>query len=204
MPTLVCPAKTVHVIRDERELRSMCQRFGIMKIHSNLRQLCSWDEVGSDRSGRGLAGGWTLLENVKWLACGGVETLFPVCGTAKQIHKTLPGLRVGTTPEHVKKLLNGERKSLEDGRWKCLNPGKSACPAFALSLVDGDSLLGRMGAAGQPSQVDFAIDPITAAHRLPPSLTLPHTAPRGVRLDDRGLDRSAPPSGDCYVRCLRA
>ena len=150
------PQKTVHVVANEAALKALCDRLRLGgKLHGNLRQLCNWDKVGDDRDGRGLASGWALIESVKWLRRAGSEFLYPAIGKVSDIMKAIPDLQAEATPGAVKKLLNGQTKTV-GGLWTCLNPGSLPPPAFALNLSDGDSLFGHRPPASQAVHVDYA------------------------------------------------
>ena len=68
-------------------------------------------------------GGWTLLENVRWLQRDGIDVYLPAVGTASQIRSSITGLSDATASDDiVKNLLNGKTKTWPEG-WSCLPKG---------------------------------------------------------------------------------
>ena len=64
---LVSPDRTLYavcrpdVVKDKNELMDLCKQLRIgWQLEANLRQLCDWDKVGKDRSGRDKAQNWQL------------------------------------------------------------------------------------------------------------------------------------------------
>jgi len=142
----------VHVVASKEELTVLAKQLKVGKV-SNLHQLCEYDGVGADRSGRGKAKGWSQVEDVKWLKRKGSDILLPMYGfTAPELVKRTPELQ-GMADSSLKKLLNGALKKV--GVWSCLNPGKAAPPAFVERLRDGDSLRGHRAAAAEADLPDF-------------------------------------------------
>ena len=85
-----------------------------------------FDDVASDRSGRGKAKGWADLFDVKWLQHVDSGILLPAYGfTAPELVKKTRELQ-GMADVMLQKLMNGAKKKV--GKWTCLNPGKDAPP----------------------------------------------------------------------------
>ena len=105
---LVSPEHIVYQVNSREELKELVRRLRIdEKLAGNLRQLCGWQQVGDDHSGRGRASGWTLLHLVRWLRREGMDTYIVAIGSAPQIRNAVPGLKeVTNSDDHVKKLLN--------------------------------------------------------------------------------------------------
>ena len=50
---LVSSDRTLYVVKDKDELKELCKHLALgWQMEANLRQLCGWDKVGKDRSGR--------------------------------------------------------------------------------------------------------------------------------------------------------
>ena len=136
---LVSPEHIVYHVNSREELKELVRRLRIdEKLAGNLRQLCGWQDVGDDRSGRGHASGWTLLHLVRWLRREGIDTYIVAIGSAAQIRSAAAGLKeVTSSDDHVKKLLNGERKKWPTG-WTCLPKG--SMPIDADRVESGGSI----------------------------------------------------------------
>ena len=59
MVRLVSPDLKLHIVTGPQELRELVRVLGLdRKLGGNLRQLCGWEAVGTDRSGRYHAENW--------------------------------------------------------------------------------------------------------------------------------------------------
>ena len=134
----------MHIVEGKAGLAALAERLGLhWQLAGNLRQLCGWDIVGKDRAVRRVAGGWTLVDYVKWMQRADSATLLPVFGSAPDIHQKHRCFQEdGVNELALKRLLNGSKQ--ETNGWMCLNPGKSPPTSFVQNIRDGESLCGRI------------------------------------------------------------
>jgi hypothetical protein len=141
---LVSPQLILYVLEDADALASLVKRLHLTsKLHANLRQLCQWEKVGTDRLRRFEADNWQLLEDGNWLQCDGSETIEPVFGKTAHAHNRLVRVHgVKFSQDSLRRLLPSkttgkQERKVVDG-WRVV-----WMPLAASQLTDGDSLVGR-------------------------------------------------------------
>ena len=102
----------------------------------NLRQLCDYDKVGKDRSGRGVMKGHYLLDDdVTWLKDPMSREYLPLLGSWA---KKLDQLKKGTDLDFT--LSTFRRKVLGNGQLGRWHVGPA--PTFLATVPDGTSIYG--------------------------------------------------------------
>ena len=78
---LVSPQGILYLVDDRHVLVELVNRLQLnYKLAGNLRQLCQYDRVGTDRKQRYDAAGWKLLHTIPWLRRDGCNERIPVVG----------------------------------------------------------------------------------------------------------------------------
>jgi hypothetical protein len=139
---LVSPERTLYIVHDRDELKLLVQTLELgWQLGGNLRQLCGWEELGSGRINKHLAGNWKLLDDIVWLKPPDNNILVPIVGNISWWQKETPELQGKDLPmSSLKKLVNGTRENVQG--WKRWNPTIVQLRAVA----HGESLVNRITA----------------------------------------------------------
>ena len=175
---IVSPQRVLYEVQDREELKALVTELKLgWKLGGNLCQLCGWEQVGADRTGRGEADNWQKLCDVTWLKRDGSDVIVPVVGKPTWIMENVPELKDMMQPASLRKLRNGNLKVVNG--WRCV-----AQPPAVAQLSSGTSLVGLPANASSavPAQ-EGLLDPegcsISAAMvccpiRVPVSVALAH------------------------------
>ena len=131
---LVSPERNLYIVDNKDELSDLCRSLELgWKLAGNLRQLCNWEQVGQDRSGRYEASNWQLLANISWLRHESSSTAVPIVGKQSWMLK-VPELKGQLNLTGLQRVLAGQKVK----GWSKLKDR----PAAVAMLSSGASLLG--------------------------------------------------------------
>ena len=145
---LVSPDLKLYIVANEAALDSLAKDLNLgWQLKGNLRQLCGWAAVGSDRNRRDEAANWQRLETGVWLRHNEDYTLLPCFGKAKHVYETHARLQADMKLETLRKLLGP--KGTSSSKWtKFFVP-----PAVRAQLRHGESIANRIIADDGPTRM---------------------------------------------------
>lgn len=143
---LKSPDWRIYTVERRADLELYGRLYVALNLHAelakNLRQLCGFDVVGTDRGGRKTASGWHLVDHptlkehlVQWVTHAEKGVIVPVAGSATDKLKLIQAYEPAIKSGEFKKLLNNDRKTPVDG-WSKLDE----MPNAVTTLKDGELL----------------------------------------------------------------
>ena len=110
-------------------------RRSYLRNNGNIRQLCGFDKVGTDRKARLEASNWQRLENISWVRHDVTGKIVPLVGKPQHMHEAMQKCST-MARESLRKLVGGTLKVVDKWRKMLEAPGGIWNCAHGTSLVD--------------------------------------------------------------------